>query len=344
MGALFPADLYPLYPMDSHPNEVSTLTGSEAHDFSRCKVCGGFAGAPDYELRNVNVHVCKSCGFHYADCLAPPLAEAESDESVSAAKIEKRLRAGLESNSERVSQEVGLVRQYVRPAGSDALRGLRVLDVGCGGGAFIGGLLEAGAVPHGIELDPVRAAVAHRRYGVPISKLPVEHEYWQESHSGAFDVVTLWDVLEHVNFPDRTLAAAARLLRPGGIVALDTPCRDAPFHKIGALTYKLSGGRWPTLLNVMYSHLPYGHKQIMSEQEVARFMETAGLDVELVRRVHELTFPVEYYLRKLFRNERVVRALAPLAKRMLRVRNKTIAVGRHRSRPGDGHGPPPATD
>jgi 2-polyprenyl-6-hydroxyphenyl methylase/3-demethylubiquinone-9 3-methyltransferase len=97
------------------------------------------------------------------------------------------------------------------------LEGLRVLDIGCGGGILAESLANAGARVTGI--DPSRATIAvarahAKRLGLAIDYRVGFAERLRERR--AFDLVFAVDVLEHVNDLDRTLDAAARALKPGG--------------------------------------------------------------------------------------------------------------------------------
>ena len=96
------------------------------------------------------------------------------------------------------------------------LSGLRVLDVGCGGGILSEALAERGASVLGIDLaeSALQAAEAHRA-GQAV-------EYWLESsretaaRGEVFDVVTCMEMLEHVADPAAVLRDIHALLKPGG--------------------------------------------------------------------------------------------------------------------------------
>jgi 2-polyprenyl-6-hydroxyphenyl methylase/3-demethylubiquinone-9 3-methyltransferase len=149
------------------------------------------------------------------------MARVELESSVCAGALERK----LQHNSARFENQVGLVREFAGP-----LIGLRVIDIGCGGGLFLSKLREAGADVVGIEIDHSRAAYC-RESRLTIETEPVESPSIQARHRGAFDVVTMWDVIEHVNFPQDTIAKAVNLLKPTGLLLLDTPCRDAFYHR-----------------------------------------------------------------------------------------------------------------
>ncbi len=211
------------------------------------------------------------------------------------------------------------------------LRGARVLDIGCGGGLFLSRLKAKGAQVTGIELSDSRAQYARAKHDLEIYKIPIENEFWQNGHTGAFDAVTLWDVIEHVNYPFQTLQCTANVLKPGGYLLIDTPCRDSFYHRFGEFTYRLSGGRSPTFLNAMYSSHLFGHKQIFSTAEMRELFKSLDLQVIDLHKFHELSFPYDFYLRKLLKSQALAKLLLPFVKlffRIFKIQNKMLVVGR----------------
>lgn len=279
---------------------------------------------PTYKLSGANVFVSPG-GFHYIDHL-DPMEEISPEIDGSGLTDEEviYIERSLQSNPDRVENQVQAVERHGK------IRGGRVLDIGCGGGLFLSKMKAGGAECIGVELSDTRAHYAKTKHGLEVIKRPIENTYW-ETHHGKFDVVSLWDVIEHVNYPMATVRAAAAMLKPGGILLIDTPCRDAFYHRFGELTYRLSGGRFPTFLDTMYSAKPFGHKQILSLAEMRALYESAGLEVLELSRFHELSFPYGFYLKKLVRSDMLVKILLPFVKLffvVLPIRNKMLAVGR----------------
>lgn len=279
---------------------------------------------PTYKLSGANVFVSPG-GFHYIDHL-DPMEEISPEIDGSGLTDEEVLyiERSLQSNPDRVENQVQAVERHGK------IRGGRVLDIGCGGGLFLSKMKAGGAECIGVELSDTRAHYAKTKHGLEVIKRPIEDTYW-ETHHGKFDVVSLWDVIEHVNYPMATVRAAAAMLKPGGILLIDTPCRDAFYHRFGELTYRLSGGRFPTFLDTMYSAKPFGHKQILSLAEMRALYESAGLEVLELSRFHELSFPYGFYLKKLVRSDMLVKILLPFVKLffvVFPIRNKMLAVGR----------------
>ncbi|MDE1894806.1 MAG: class I SAM-dependent methyltransferase [Xanthomonadaceae bacterium] len=97
--------------------------------------------------------------------------------------------------------------------------GQRLLDVGCGNGDYLRHAADAGWRAVGIDADQQAVDVARQR-GMDARLGGIELFAGQ---AGCFDAITLSHVLEHVHEPAEFLQAVHRLLRPGGVVFLDTP-------------------------------------------------------------------------------------------------------------------------
>ena len=106
--------------------------------------------------------------------------------------------------------------------------GGRLLDVGSGNAAFLGGMQEAGWEVQGLEPDPA-AAERSRRGGVPVVASTLEESAFEP---GSFHAVTLHHVLEHFHDPVEALRICRHLLEPGGTLWLATPNLDARGHAI----------------------------------------------------------------------------------------------------------------
>ena len=98
-------------------------------------------------------------------------------------------------------------------------RGL-LLDVGCATGDFLQKFRDTtGWDVCGVEIVPEAALIA-RNKGLRI----IDQELTQASlQADSYDVITLWDVLEHVENPKDTLEECKRLLKPGGLLVIKTP-------------------------------------------------------------------------------------------------------------------------
>ncbi|MEO0348565.1 MAG: bifunctional 2-polyprenyl-6-hydroxyphenol methylase/3-demethylubiquinol 3-O-methyltransferase UbiG [Cyanobacteria bacterium P01_A01_bin.15] len=103
-------------------------------------------------------------------------------------------------------------------------RGLKVLDVGCGGGYTCEFLAQRGAMVTG--LDPSAACIETAKCHADAVELTIDYQVGTgESlpfRDSCFDVVVCVDVLEHVHSPAATVTEIGRVLRPGGLFCFDT--------------------------------------------------------------------------------------------------------------------------
>lgn len=118
-----------------------------------------------------------------------------------------------------------------------------VLDVGAAGGFFLQAAKEAGWKTYGIEPSQYLADFGNRKYGVGIQCGTLE----TTSTSEKFDVITLFDVLEHTSNPKKVLLDCSSRLKPDGLIVISYP-------NIGSWPAKLAGRHFWFLLSV---HLYY---------------------------------------------------------------------------------------
>lgn len=278
-----------------------------------------------YRLKNANVYISEN-GFHFIDYLDPvEEISPEIDASQLTGEVAAYIETQLQANAKKFENQANIVKNHL------PLRNAKVLDIGCGGGLFLSLLKEQDAQVIGIELSDSRAQYAKSKHGLEIHKRPIESDFWQTGYANHFDAVTLWDVIEHVNFPLQTLQSAAKVLKEGGLLLIDTPCRDSFYHRFGELTYRLTGGRFPTFLNAMYSSHLFGHKQIFSTGEMRQLFEAVGFEIVDLHKFHELSFPYEFYLKKLLKSQLLVNLSLPFVKvffSVFKIQNKMLVVGR----------------
>jgi 2-polyprenyl-3-methyl-5-hydroxy-6-metoxy-1,4-benzoquinol methylase len=113
--------------------------------------------------------------------------------------------------------------------------GSRLLDVGCAQGEFAETASGLGLDVTGIDINP--DAVARARERVPEARFHCT-ELGDGTLHGQWDLVTMFDFIEHVYDPVETLCAAAKVLAPSGQILISTP-------RAGSLGHRLTGRWWP---------------------------------------------------------------------------------------------------
>jgi 2-polyprenyl-3-methyl-5-hydroxy-6-metoxy-1,4-benzoquinol methylase len=142
--------------------------------------------------------------------------------------------------------------------------GRTLLDVGAYTGVFVEIAGRHGWDAWGVEPSRWAVEVARKR-GLRVLQGTTETADLPE---GGFDVVTMWDVIEHLTDPLGELRRVHRLLKPGGLLAVHT-------IDIGSPLARLMGGRWPWLMEM---HLYY-----FSRSTLRMMLEKAGFSVLRIR-------------------------------------------------------------
>jgi 2-polyprenyl-6-hydroxyphenyl methylase/3-demethylubiquinone-9 3-methyltransferase len=158
--------------------------------------------------------------------------------------------------------------------GVASLKGLRVLDVGCGGGILADSMARKGAIVLGIDLASKALKVAQlhalEAHTQGVEYREISAEVLAAEQPGSFDVVTCMEMLEHVPDPSSVVKACATLVKPGGYVFFSTINRNAK-----AFLFAIVGAEY--VLNM----LPRGtheYAKLIKPSELASYCRAAGLD------------------------------------------------------------------
>lgn len=172
-----------------------------------------------------------------------------------------------------VIRDAALAHFGLPTGGLKPLKGLRVLDAGCGGGLVAEPLARMGAEVLGIDAaEPtILAAQAHAdACGVALTYRATTVEALEAEGVAPFDLVVSLEVVEHVTDPDAFLASCARLVRSGGLMVVSTLNRSARGVLLGkyAAEYLL---RW-------VSPGTHDARKFRTPEEIARALRAGGLE------------------------------------------------------------------
>ena len=184
-----------------------------------------------------------------------------------------RCRVGLDGSS--------LLRQYRRGLEqiSRVVPSGRLLDVGCGVPIFLELARSAGYTAQGIDSVPEVSGIARDDFGLVVENAPFDRCGLEKA---SFDVITMWDFLEHLPDPVDALMLSQQLLRPGGVLFVSVPNHRSVLHGVAALLGKLPYRRTLEMVDKLYH---FSHVCIWSPGAIetaltrARFSTLArGLD------------------------------------------------------------------
>ncbi|MDD5558611.1 class I SAM-dependent methyltransferase [Candidatus Methylomirabilis sp.] len=177
---------------------------SFAPEYMKCRACETLISVyiPGSEISRVTVDECDFYGRNYWF--------AHTEEKLGLPNILVRSKKDL---PERCLYWLRTALKYRLPPA-------RVLELGSGHGGFVSLLRWAGFEATGLELSPWVVEFARRRFDVPMLLGPVED---QQIEPRSLDVIAMMDVLEHLPDPTATVRHCSNLLKPNGLLIIQTP-------------------------------------------------------------------------------------------------------------------------
>lgn len=189
--------------------------------FNHCPVgCNSTLENTDIQLPEGVLKRCPDCGQLLSSC-----SKAWFDESMQEFDVPLgTLPSG--KNRQRYHQRMGKILNNAKSAlayqaGSD--QALRLLDVGCSSGALLRVAKECGYDASGAEPATLAADTA-RDLGFEVFPGFLQDAGFPDNH---FDVITLFEVIEHLLEPEELLKEILRILKPGGVVLIGTGNADS---------------------------------------------------------------------------------------------------------------------
>lgn len=239
--------------------ETEHAAGAGRLEEVSCGACGSRKRVSNRELSGYRFHSCIECGLVYMSPrpLSSALTRLYDERYFASGDPAVGYPAYAGDASSLREKALRLMRGIERHGGKGAL-----LDVGCAYGFTLEVARARGFRVEGVEPAAGVAERVNRELGVPVhrelfaAKLP----------DSSFDVVTMWDVIEHLSEPRKVLGEVSRILRPGGLFSVVTP-------DVGSLAAKLLGDRWEEKRK-MPEHIYF-----FDRKSLARLLRSSGFDV-----------------------------------------------------------------
>jgi len=181
----------------------------------------------------------------------------------------------------------------------------RLLDVGCGDGKFL--LAASGRAWNvsGVEIAPEQAALCRERFGLDVRCGTLDEAGFE---SGAFDVVRLNQVIEHVAEPLNLLREIGRALRPGGLLSLST-------INIKSFSYFFQRERWVHLGGPSNEHIVFFSRQTLDRALTATGFKSLRWNTSGCRLRSRATLEKNFWDRSIRIPEKFLGAFAELTGR-----------------------------
>jgi len=217
-----------------------------------------------YGLRAKKVFWCRRCRLFFIDPFPDEEALRTSYEGAASEFQKNYFESFQDLRSRSFTRGIEVLKRWGHHG--------RLLDVGTGLGFFLAQAREEGWETEGLEFSDKVAQYARRTLQLPVHVGTLESVSLQ---TGRYDVLTLWDVLEHFPNPKNSLLRIRELLVPGGMVVIRTPVCDSLIPWLLRGMYRVSFGR----IRFGFEKLFKEHLFHFSEKGLRQLMAQCGFRV-----------------------------------------------------------------
>ena len=224
-----------------------------------CNLCQSSEISEQYLLQQFNVLQCRECSLVF---LSMNFNDEDLKELYSSDYYKERHEYYY--NNSIVNPDNGNHDENLLAFG-ESLRNIsslkpdkgKLLDVGCGLGIFLHLAREEGWETCGVDISPYAAQYAREQFGLEVH----DHDSIKQrvDQAGHFDVITLWDSIEHFPDPLGTLKQIHSYLQDDGLIMLNTPNEESLLRYLAKTLYIVSGGLFTYPVRKLYHtyHLYY---------------------------------------------------------------------------------------
>lgn len=265
------------------------------HDIDSCPICKSKQRAHWGSVSDYSIERCVSCGIG----ITSPFPSGTDIEHANADiyRVDQRGSLYLRKRAyyeRRYHSQLRNIQRFVS--------GGRLLDIGCNIGLFLSCARSAGFDVEGIEFNRESAAFGRKLFNLLIHTDSLDQINYPDQ---TFDVITMYDVLEHIPDLQDILASVRRILKPNGVLVVQSP-------NIDSLMARLTGSFWNWLTppDHLYHFTPSTMQRLITDQgfniiQCTTWEPAKEFSSNLIASWHERGF-IHKVLRSLLRDLRIV--------------------------------------
>ena len=238
---------------------------------------------------------CTECGFVYAN----PRDKQDKLKQAYEQLGEKEYLVEQESRTLTFKKDLKLVEKYASQG--------KLLDLGCAAGLFLDVANKDGWETYGVEASQITSEYARQNYGLKvftgtIFEAGLDHDF--------FDVITAWDVVEHVTDPLNTLKELNRIQKPGGYLVSST-------IDFNSLLSRVLKTKWPCLIR---SHIFY-----FTRKSLTALLKKAGYKTIKIT-TYARIFKLKYIVSLIKPHSKFLHAILHFFMKLLHIGNLRVSL------------------
>lgn len=229
-------------------------------DFKTCYLCGTDSSKFSFIKYKYKIDKCENCGLYSSSLKTNYEIFLKNYYYEGYFKGDKRIIAYADYGKDKQTIQRNMKRYLIKIT-SFKNSGI-ILDIGCAYGFFLELAEKAGFKPHGIEVSKYAADIAKKKFGKNISHKSLSKADLKKNY---FDVITMFDILEHLQTPREDLIKIRQSLKNDGLLIIQT-------GDSGSFWAKLAGHKW-------HFFAPPNHLFFFSQSTIKILLKQAGLKI-----------------------------------------------------------------
>jgi 2-polyprenyl-3-methyl-5-hydroxy-6-metoxy-1,4-benzoquinol methylase len=238
----------------------------DAKEMNKCVCCGDNMAKTIFRWQDeagnaVRMNKCGNCGLLYQ---YPMQSEQDLRLLYNEEFFDAYKKYYLDFRRKQFEKDISRIGTLISPPG-------KLLDIGCAFGIFLQVAKEKGWDVYGVDVSKEAVDYAKKEYCLNVFLGTVRDA---KLESGYFNVVTAWDVIEHLADPDNFLNEVSRIMKKGGILAIRTPNAEGLFLKINKLVNAVLGDHFARV-GPKFLH----HKYLFSVCSLKEILKNKGFEI-----------------------------------------------------------------
>ena len=240
----------------------------------KCPLCSGTDWRLLYPLGVLRVHRCKTCSMMF---LNPYLSPQGMEKIFSSPELLTKVSAFFADYCGEETWITPRTRQAYGKVLDEALRHApqrgKLMDIGCGQGAFLKVAKDQGWEPFGIEPNCSKAAELENEHGIKIFQEDFLKAVVPENE---YEVVSSWDFIEHLPDPSGLVKRARAMLKQGGLFLVATPNHRSFLDWSAMLAWRLSFEKFTYALSKLYT---VDHTLYFTDATLCELLRRDGFEI-----------------------------------------------------------------
>lgn len=234
---------------------------------TNCDLCGSTKLGLLYKLSGFNIRQCNECGLVFRDVI---LNEQETKRLYGEHYFQDEQKdyffVNIDYKKKIFASKLRRVEHFYPGKG-------KLLDIGCAIGTFLLIARESGWEVKGVEVSEFASEYARKNFNLDVLTGELGAQGLEENY---FDVITLWDSVDHTERPQAVLDNVMKLLKPGGLVVVETTMEDSLLYRMAHHIHNISGG----IIRLPASRChPMHHSTYYSTKTICTAFERCGFSV-----------------------------------------------------------------